>query len=342
MNSKWTGYIGWTLGAIGLGVSFYLISVVTGLRTELSEKDSLVSKFQDKVDSAIGENSQLSQTLDSMSNKLDSATSKIEELESAQEVLQEVIQLNDEAATADSMFDALPDAMAGLLGDEDSEGGNALKKMMASMAERMNTPEMKEMSAKMQVNMQYADYLEQFANDPEKQELIRQILMEQSMENTANAFAMMTDEDGIDASLDNVMNTVPTADLLAGVLTPEELADFEVYEEGNAGRMMRKSFDMQLGMMASGISEDGRAVIGDIYMDEWDAVQADPDVQAGENPMINQLSIYERALERSADYLTETEYNQFESFVDYQQTIMEQFGLTGENDGNKQLNVIIR
>ena len=70
-------------------------------------------------------------------------------------------------------------------------------------------------------------------------------------------------------------------------------------------------------------------------MEEWNFAQTDSVNQPNRNPMTSQLDIYERALERSADYLTETEYKQFESFVDYQQTIMQQFDFLNQND-NKQ------
>jgi hypothetical protein len=333
MQNKWIGYAGWTLGAIGLGASLYLISVVSNLRADLSEKDSLTAQFESKLDSVVGENSQLSTTLDAMSRQLDSATAKINSLESEQIEMQEAALLVANEEVTDGLLDSLPESIGDLLDDEKLGGG--LKDMMGGMAEMMNSPEMQEMTAKMQVNMQYAEYLALFADDPEKQALINSILMEHSMEQTANAFALMAEADGIDASLDQAMNATPLSELLAEVLTPQELAEFEIYEEEKPARMMRQSFDMQLSMMASGIPEESRAVIGDLVMEEWSYAQADSSNQSDVNAMTSQLEIYERALERSADYLSETDYSQFESFVDYQQTIMQQFDFLNQNDDNQ-------
>jgi hypothetical protein len=333
MQNKWIGYMGWTLGAVGLGASFYLISVVSGLRSDLTDKESLAAQFQAKLDNVVGENSKLSQTLNSLSDQLDSATEKIDSLESAQNSLADVVSLDHDAGITESFLENIPENVADLLDDENE--GNALKEMMSSMAKRMQSPEMREMAAKMQVNMQYGDYLALFADDPEKQELLRSVLMEHSMEATANAMAMWSDEDGVDAALDNVMETIPIGDLMAEVLTPAELNEFEIYEEGKAGRMMRQSFDMQLNMMGSGISEESRQLIGDIFMEEWEVDQASPDSQSGGNPMGNQMELYERALVRSADYLTQTEYEQLESFIDYQQKMLEQFDFMNQIDGDE-------
>jgi hypothetical protein len=55
---------------------------------------------------------------------------------------------------------------------------------------------------------------------------------------------------------------------LAEVLTPQQLQEYDAYQEGLEGRVVRKGLDMQVGMMTSGLSPENREQMVDILAEE--------------------------------------------------------------------------
>ncbi|PCJ61363.1 MAG: hypothetical protein COA73_07515 [Candidatus Hydrogenedentota bacterium] len=330
MQMKWMGVAALIIGSISLVISLYVVGMASGLRSDVAEEKALSADAKIKLDLMLDETNKLNSSLASLSDQLREAVAKIDELESEQQIQQEISLENIESFLPEEMMDSIKESMGEIFDSE--ELSSTFTDMMGSMAEVFDSPEMIEMSAKMQVNMQYGDYLAMFADDPARQEEIRSILMEHAMEQSANVFSMMSGDEEGEFSFEDMADVTPVSELLADVLTPEELAEYEVYEEGNTARMMRQSFDMQMSMMAGGISPEGQQLIGDIYMEEWQIMVDGMADSSNPQPMMDTVNLYEQVLARSAEYLTETEYTQFESYVDYQQTILSQFDFMNDDE----------
>ena len=151
-----------------------------------------------------------------------------------------------------------------------------------------------------QVDMQYGPILSELGLSEERRSALREVLLEHARKGAAIGMAMMRGE----KKLEDI--EVPgDEDLMAAVgevLDPEELAQFEQYQEELPERMMRQQFDMQMGMMAGDLPEEVRAVAVDVLVENLLAAQPDqklgaPDFEAMRAAFDDTLVVLERELE---------------------------------------------
>jgi hypothetical protein len=57
-------------------------------------------------------------------------------------------------------------------------------------------------------------------------------------------------------------------EVLSKILTADEMATWEDFEEHKAERMMEQTYDMQLGMFAAGLTPENKAMVRDVMVDE--------------------------------------------------------------------------
>jgi hypothetical protein len=113
---------------------------------------------------------------------------------------------------------------------------------------------------------------------------------------------------------------------VAQVLTPEELAKWDEYQEDLPRHMLEQSVDMQLNMFASSMDDDTRQVIRDTLVEEMLASQEE--LQATETPLEigdqfeRQSVAYANAREILANTLTEEQYQQADRFLTQQEQMV--------------------
>lgn len=154
--------------------------------------------------------------------------------------------------------------------------------------------EMVKGSAKMAYKMQYEQFFKKLNLPPEKEEQVREIIMR-------NLGDMMGD--GL-----SLFGAVPAAEAerlhaaeqklneeLAGVLSPEQLAQWEQYAEHMPDQMLTQLMSMQLEKYTPGVSPESRALVQQIMMEEMTATPP------AENPDAAVADLMRQGLERARD-----------------------------------------
>ncbi len=112
---------------------------------------------------------------------------------------------------------------------------------------------------------------------------------------------------------------------LAQVLFPEELAEFDRYQEELPERMLGQSFGDQVDSMAAGLSEETRAILVDVLVEEALIADQSPPPENGTAayPLIQRMNVYANAAARFDGVLDETESASMNRFLNQQYAQLE-------------------
>lgn len=198
------------------------------------------------------------------------------------------------------------------------------------MAKLFNSPEgrrMAEYGARTAVNMQYRPLFEQLALPPEIEARVRELLQDfasEAIDVGLQAFDKDTDFEAM--SQLNLEREAKLRNDIAQLLSPEELAIFDEYQETLPERMIEQSYDMLLRMYGTGLSEEKMQLVKQVLVEETLHLPEDPDVppaDALQTYAIQQEEAFARALERLAPDLSEEEYAAVMAFVEQQLSMVD-------------------
>lgn len=171
--------------------------------------------------------------------------------------------------------------------------------------------EMLKGSAKMAYKMQYDQFFKKLKLTPEKEQQVREIMMR-------NLGDMMGD--GM-----SLFGAVPAAeteriqaaeqklhDELSGVLTADQLAQWEQYADQMPDQMLTQLMSMQLEKYAPGISPESRDRVREIMMEEMTATPPAENPNAAVVDLMQQGM--ERARDRAAQELSPEEFEQVNAY----------------------------
>lgn len=229
----------------------------------------------------------------------------------------------------------LLESMLGKDAAPDAAGG-----MLARMFEGPQGEAMAENAASMMLNMQYNDLFAGWSLPRDAEEQVRAIFKRYMKEQVQRGMRFLkekperavvkADMEALDAQM---------REELAQILTPEQMAEFEAYEEGIPARMLEQSYDMQLRMFGAGLTEENREFVKQVLVDEMLAYQPDPrdmpDPEQMREFLAHQDEVYNHVLEQVSAQMDEEQVHIVERFIEQQRAAVEYAGgFMGEMFGN--------
>jgi hypothetical protein len=211
-----------------------------------------------------------------------------------------------------------------------SEGGDANADPMAAMAKMFQGEagqKVADYAAGMTADMAYKDLFSQWNLPKDVEEQVREML-KSSMSEQIKASMDMTQK-GYNKDEADKLEKAGKARLkeqLAGVLSPQEVAQWEEYEDTLEERILNQQVDMQMGMLASGLTPENRELVRGVLVEETLAAQQGSgridNVQQG---IDGQLGAFERTRERIAEsgQLDEAQLAEFDKFINVMRQQME-------------------
>jgi hypothetical protein len=304
---------GWGLALIALAGAIYLSADNQALRGELEqlrEEPSEASAAAPGQAAEAGEEArQASLRAQQLEAERDSLHEKVASLE---DQLAVVVAARDEAA-----------AIAAEMPDDNEP--KAAENPMAALFKGKKGKEFAMASASSAVNMQYGAFFSETGLAPEKEELVREILNRTFRDMIDLKFESIEGEE-----LGPMMSALEEQQALdlQQVLSEEEYAEWEAYEETKQERMLRQSYDMQFGMMAGKIEQGTRELIVDVVVEEMVNGGA-MDKPGGEDAeemtaaFDRASTAYSNARERLVDTLTDQELAALDRFIEQQESVLE-------------------
>ncbi|HPO16737.1 MAG TPA: hypothetical protein PLI09_25090 [Candidatus Hydrogenedentes bacterium] len=185
------------------------------------------------------------------------------------------------------------------------------------------TPEIREQSAEMSLTMMYGDLFQQLNLPPDVENQVRAILKRfilDKMEMTGNQNepggpGAITVNDGFGKHTPE--DKVRLLAELRNVLSPEELAIVDEYEDTLPERMLDAAYDMQLHVYAPALTPENHQMVKDVFVDEMLAIQ--PGFVDPANGPVSQTEAYQRALDRLAPNMDPAQFTLVENFVRQQE-----------------------
>ncbi len=205
---------------------------------------------------------------------------------------------------------------------EESENKNPLQAMFSGP----QGEKMQEMGIKMTLNMQYGPLFSQLNLSPEREEAVREILHASLMKQMKMGMSAMDHSSDRTEAFENIADAEQEKeDQLRAALTPEEWAAFEEYEKVLPERMLKQSYEMQLRMGGTQLSDTSLALVRDVLTEEMLALEDSPGDTSAVMPQTDmetslqqQTQAFENALQRLEPTLQPEEYTAVERFVQQQ------------------------
>ena len=311
------------------GALFILIVAIAGLGIYVS---LLLSSMGDEIETLRAENDRLRSQAEQLTVQRDRMAAMESQVDAlTQQVRDADAELRQPAETALEATATEPPASdaAEAKAEESSEDGPSVPNFM-KMFQGEEGKKMREASARMAVDMQYASLLKDLALPPEVDQQVRDILAASAMDQMEQGMGMMEGNSKVSGKDMKTWQDAATADLrtqLSQVMTADELAQWEVYEADKDRHVMEQSFDMQLNMFGNAMDEDTRLVVRDTLVDQMLASQEE--LAASDRPMEvgdhigRQREVYTRTREALATALTEDQYRQADRFLAQQESMLE-------------------
>jgi len=263
-------------------------------------------------------------TIDELERRVASLQSEVESVTRAAKV-------PASAAEESEPLSGLLETLASLADEAKSEGGDkGIAGLLSAIFSGESGKLLADFGAPMMVDMQYSELFEQLNLPPEKEQQVRQIIAEHKKEELDEAMKML--EDGLEHDAAGTIEQNADErlrDKLSRVLTTEEMALWEEYEETMPERMLRQNLDMSLSMFAPGLTPENRQIFRDAVIDEMYAegtetpgVPETPEA-AFETAIDSMLGEYERARARIADQLDEQQLGILDQFIESQEQMFE-------------------
>ncbi|MBT3378249.1 MAG: hypothetical protein HN742_38355 [Lentisphaerae bacterium] len=202
--------------------------------------------------------------------------------------------------------------------------------MLAKMFSGKQGKKMAEMSARAALDMQYGDFFRETKLPADVEQKIRDLIVASLVTQIEQSLGRAGD--GAEANAPLQTEKERAAQLraeLAELLTPDELATWDEYEETKTERMLLQQYDMQLGMYAPSLSEDKRKRASEVLVGELMATTKANALQTTGNPKDNfeqgmkaQFDTLDRAREKLAAELNEEQLSDFDKFIEQQKRHM--------------------
>lgn len=281
--------LGWVLAIVAAGIA-------GGASYIAVEKSRALTALQAKFDSLTTEKTATETRLNE----------KISTLEKTQETLKT-------ASATDTNKDLMSAANAwkNALTAGKTDGNDPQKTDMpfAGMFKGEKGKEMAKMGASMAVNMQYGDLFNQLQLSPETEQRVKDLITS----NMSDQISKSMDAMGNKSSLQDMHKSAKESEAqlraeLSKLLTPEQLALYDQYQQEMPERMLGQSVDMQLSMFASGLSAEDRTQARQVIVEEMINAGGATDstgIPANGN-MQDHLQKQQAALQRARDRLAET------------------------------------
>jgi hypothetical protein len=262
---------------------------------------------------------------------------EIQQLEVQLDKLEETLAAVEAPALAPDAADLLAGAVS-TPGAAPAEGAGKQEggfEQMLKMYEGEQGKEFAKVSANAAVTMYYNDLFAQLGLPPEAEQRVREILANHMAEQIQMGAQMMQRKASSDErkQYDKDMEASLRTSL-SEVLNDTGMGIYDEYQEGFQDRVMRQSYDMQIGMFAPGLSQENREMVVDVLVEEMTA-----SVEAGESPFVNQpepgeqLDALERSRMRLSTVLDEQQMSEVDRFVEQQRNALEMFqGMMGNSE----------
>ena len=207
-----------------------------------------------------------------------------------------------------------------MIPDDEKKGGMS---GMMDMFKGEEGKKMREMGARMNLNMLYGELFTELGLDPEREDALKALIMEsmtQQIEMGMGAFDKDFDAEAMVATQKEAEEKL--ASQVKELLNPDEYDQYAEYEAHKEERVLKQSLEMQLGMFGgAGLSVENRAMAIDTIIEEFQVLQSgamDP-VEMMSNP----LAMYDNALERLDGAMEPDQLAHVENFVQQQRDMME-------------------
>jgi hypothetical protein len=289
-------------------------SQVAELRTQLADAEQKMTDMVAKAE------------LETAQSRVEELEKKVADLESASAPAAETPDLPAVAAEATDQGKALLDMFASMTGkDQPAEPGQAMTNALSKMFEG----EGGEQLARMTVNMYYGDFFQELNLPQETEQQVRDIIAKYTAEEITTGLKSL--EEGPESSdIEGMSEEIEERlrDELSRILTADEMAIWQEYQDTMQERVLDQTYEMQLSMFAGGLTLENREIVKQTIIDEMLATDVDhTQIAAGpgdiEAAFDIQRAAYERARERLGDVLDEDQLAVFDQFVETQQQMLE-------------------
>lgn len=328
------------------------VVVIAGLGIYVS---LLMSSMGDEIESLRAENERLRHQLDALAsqeNQIAAMEAEVKELMAKVRDADAALRSNAEAPPETGAVVApetvAPDVAMPAKSEDDEENSESPIAGMMKMFQGEEGKKMREASARMTVDMQYASLLKDLALPADVDKQVRDILMASAMSQIEQGMSIMEGGDGQSAKDFRAQEEAATAEVraqLSEVLTADELAQWEEFEADKERHMMEQSYDMQLNMFGGSMDDDTRLILRDTLVEQMllsqeQAAQSDEPMEVTDH-LQQQQQAYDRTREAIAIVLTEEQYQQADRFLTQQedmlQVSMEMMGdMFGSGDAEEQ------
>ena len=222
------------------------------------------------------------------------------------------------------MFASMADAQ------QTAETGNGVKNLLSSMFGGEGGKQLADYSARMTVNMYYGDLFRELNLSPETEQQVRDIITRHMTDQMAQGMEMLKQDSGPETvKMMEEEATKRLRDELSQVLTLEEMALWDEYQETMQERVLDQTYEMQLSMFASGLTPESREIVRQAIVDEMLATSPHtlqyPQTTEGalETAFDIQRDAFARARARVAEQLSEDQLAHFDRFIDTQEQMVE-------------------
>ncbi len=207
-----------------------------------------------------------------------------------------------------------------MIPDDEKNGGMS---GMMDMFKGEEGKKMREMGARMNLNMLYGELFTELGLDPERGDALKALIMEsmtQQIEMGMGALDKDFDAEAMVATQKEAEEKL--ASQVKELLNPDEYDQYAEYEAHKEERVLKQSLEMQLGMFGgAGLSAENKALTIDTIIEEFQFMQSD-DANAAQM-MTNPLQMYDNALERLEGSMEPEQLAHVENFVQQQRDMME-------------------
>lgn len=209
---------------------------------------------------------------------------------------------------------ALLKKMLGTDGDDEGADKEKNSNPMAAMFAGEAGEQMMRAGAKTALATQYHDLFTTLDLPEERADALREVLQAHLEDQAMAGLALMRGEP-IEESTAHQAEDLKNA--VAEVLTPEEMARFEQYQDEMPGRLMRQQFDLQIGMLAPGMEAETRQYTVDVLVDHMLADNGDDFDTTSMMPDLSAIRArYEAAATQLESELAPEDMAQVQGFLD--------------------------
>ncbi|HOZ45533.1 MAG TPA: hypothetical protein PLO37_11670 [Candidatus Hydrogenedentes bacterium] len=258
--------------------------------------------------------------------ELEAKIAQIEAIPTAPETeaTEEGTESNEAAETPPELPNPLLDIvkrMTDKASETDADAGNPMA-AIAKMYSGEQGKKLADYGAQMSLNMSYGDFFAQMQFPPDIENQVRAILAERLSDQITESMRQM---DG--SSSGKTMKEMKEEsknrlrEELSTVLTAEELVQWEAYEATMDSHVLSRSYEMQLGMFAPGLSPENKELAAQVIADETLAARDAVDMSDLASTLASQEQVYARVREVLASQLGENEYAQVDRFLTQQEEL---------------------